>query len=82
MLLSLLSPPRFHRFRTVFPDGAGLGFTPARQTKAASLRTRSSREHAIKHFAAVTARKPFFSSRGAASLTVTSWSNLCSLEFS
>ncbi|MET3143413.1 UNVERIFIED_ORG: hypothetical protein ABIB13_003145 [Arthrobacter sp. UYEF2] len=57
-LLSFLSPPRFSRWRTVFPDDAGMGFTPARQAKAASLRTRPSCDHATKHFAAVTARKP------------------------
>src|SRR5215213_4906827 len=34
------SPPRLMRWRTVFPDDAGMGFTPARLANAASDRTR------------------------------------------
>src|SRR5450830_802814 len=34
------SPPRFIRWRTVFPEEAGIGFTPARLANAASDRTR------------------------------------------
>jgi hypothetical protein len=35
------SPPRLIRWRTVFPDEAGIGFTPARLANAASDRTPS-----------------------------------------
>ena len=34
------SPPRLIRWRTVFPEEAGIGFTPARLANAASDRTR------------------------------------------
>lgn len=52
------SPPRFNRCRTVFPVDAGIGFTPAREANAASLRTLPSWDHAARHFAALIALNP------------------------
>ena len=57
-LFSALSSPRFSRCRTVFPEDAGMGFTPAREAKAASLRTLPSCDHAVRHFAALIAPEP------------------------
>lgn len=60
----------FGRWRTVLPDDPGMGFTPARQAKAASLRTRPSCDQATKHFAAVTARNECLTVWGPAILRV------------
>jgi hypothetical protein len=70
-----LSPPRFSRCLTVFPDDAGMGFTPARDANAASLRTLPSCDQAARHFAALMAANPVSSSKGAASLTLTNSSS-------
>src|SRR5215212_8550715 len=55
------SPPRLMRWRTVFPDEAGMGFTPARLAKAASDRTRPGWDHAARATAAVTGPMPGWS---------------------
>src|SRR5215213_9667896 len=52
------SPPRLMRWRTVLPDEAGIGFTPARLAKPASERTRPGCDHAAKATAAVTGPMP------------------------
>ncbi len=69
-LLRDLSPPRFSRCRTVFPEDAGIGFTPAKEANPASFLTRPSCDHTVRHVAAVTGPNPFSSSSGAASLAV------------
>src|SRR5690625_7537144 len=60
------SPPRLIRWRTVFPDDAGIGLTPARLANAASERTRPGCDHAAKAMAAVTGPMPGWSSKPAA----------------
>lgn len=39
-LFRVLSPPRLSLWRTVLPEEAGIGLTPAKEAKAASDRTR------------------------------------------
>jgi hypothetical protein len=50
--------------------GWGWGSPQPSQARAASLRTQSSRDHAVRHFAALIALNPFSSSKDAASLTL------------
>ena len=71
-LFRVLSPPRLSLCRTVLPEEAGIGLTPAREAKAASERTRPRWDHAVKQMAAVTGPIPVSRSRGAASLISTS----------
>jgi hypothetical protein len=59
-----------------------MGFTPAREAKAASLRTLTACDHAVRHFAALIAPNRFSSSNGAASLTLTSSTSCFSLAMS
>lgn len=57
------SPPRFSRWRTVLPEEAGIGFTPANEANAASSRRRPSCDHAAIATAAVTGPIPTLASR-------------------
>ena len=71
-LFRVLSPPRLSLCRTVFPEEAGMGLTPAREAKAASEWTRPWWDQTVRQMAAVTGPKPVSCSRGAASLISTS----------
>src|SRR5947199_1111442 len=61
--LRVRSPPRLRRWRTVRPELAGTGLTPARAAKAASVRTRPGWDQAVRATAAVTGPMPGWSSR-------------------
>jgi hypothetical protein len=58
-------------WRTMFPEDAGIGFTPARLAKAASDRTRPGCDHAVSATAAVTGPIPGCSSSPPAGLWLT-----------
>src|SRR5665647_2849510 len=62
------SPPRLSRWRTVFPEDAGMGLTPAREANAASERRRPSWDQAAIATAAVTGPIPGLSSSTRAGL--------------
>src|SRR5665647_2454449 len=62
------SPPRLMRCRTVLPEDAGIGFTPARLANAASDRMRPRCDHVVSATATVTGPMPGCSSRVRAAL--------------
>src|SRR5215213_10156918 len=70
--LSRRSPPWLIRWRTVLPEEAGMGFTPARLAKAASERSRPGCDQAVNATAAVTGPIPGWLSSSRAGLWVTS----------
>ncbi len=77
--LSWRSPERLSRCRTVLPLLAGMGATPARAAKAASLRSRPAWDQDTRNWAAVMAPTPGSSSRpGQAAVTSSSSSVSCS----
>lgn len=56
----------------MFPEDAEIEFTSASEAKTASLRTRPPWDQAVRDLAALIALNPFTSSKGAASLALTS----------
>lgn len=62
------SPPRLRRCRTVLPEDAGVGLTPARAENAAAERTRPGCDHAVRTTASVRGPMPVLSKSGAVGL--------------